>query len=69
MFDALLTKFGVLDLYDEIKTTKRCRKIYDTYLIKLDNTLYRHLAENEIVPEIHLTRWLRCLLTREFSIS
>jgi len=25
--------------------------------------------ENEVIPELHLTRWLRCLLSREFNIE
>jgi hypothetical protein len=24
---------------------------------------------NEVVPELHLTRWLRCLLSREFALE
>jgi TBC1 domain family protein 5 len=35
----------------------------------LDKRLYKHLAKNEVVPELHLTRWLRCVLSREYRIE
>ena len=25
--------------------------------------------ENEVVPELHLTRWLRCMMSREYEIE
>ena len=31
--------------------------------------MYKHLKENEVAPELHLTRWLRCVLSREYSIE
>ena len=31
--------------------------------------MYQHLLENEVVPELHLTRWLRCMLSREFCLE
>lgn len=24
---------------------------------------------NEVAPELHLTRWLRCMMSREFSLE
>ena len=35
----------------------------------VDRQLYEHLAGNDIAPEVHLTRWLRCMLTREFQLD
>lgn len=31
--------------------------------------MYNHLRTNEVIPELHLTRWLRCLLSREYEIQ
>ena len=31
--------------------------------------MHRHLASNEVAPELHLTRWLRCMMSREFSLE
>lgn len=31
--------------------------------------MYKHLAKNEVIPELHLTRWLRCVLSREYRIE
>jgi hypothetical protein len=38
-------------------------------LQRLDNELFQHLEENEILPELFLTRWLRCMLSREFGVN
>ena len=29
----------------------------------------KHLNENEVIPELHLTRWLRCVMSREYCIE
>ena len=44
-------------------------KIYDTYLKTVNKRLHSHLKTNEVIPELHLTRWLRCVLSREFNIE
>lgn len=31
--------------------------------------MHKHLVDNEVVPELHLTRWLRCMLSREFGLE
>lgn len=49
--------------------SKKCTRIYESLLKTLDVKLYKHLIENEVVPELHLTRWLRCVLSREFSVE
>ena len=36
---------------------------------KLEPSLQRHLMENEDAPELHLTRWLRCMMSREFGLE
>ena len=35
----------------------------------MEPNLHKHLTENEVVPELHLTRWLRCMMSREFCIE
>ena len=49
--------------------SKRCARIYDNHLLKLEPNLVKHLNENEVVPELHLTRWLRCVMSREYDIE
>ncbi len=81
VFETMLGKLGIAKIYEESEqegpnldlkpsdTITRCTRISDEYLIQLDNELYRHLAKNEVAPELHLTRWLRCVLSREFSVE
>ena len=35
----------------------------------LEPSLLKHLNDNEVVPELHLTRWLRCVMSREYCIE
>ena len=35
----------------------------------MEPSLHRHLVENEVAPELHLTRWLRCMMSREFCLE
>ena len=49
--------------------SKRCTRIYQDHLKKLEPNLARHLIENEVAPELHLTRWLRCMMSREFCLE
>ena len=49
--------------------SKRCTRIYEEHLKRLEPHLYSHLMANEIAPELHLTRWLRCMMSREFSLE
>jgi hypothetical protein len=59
----------IWSLFEEKKLIERCTVIYDRYLMCVDRQLYEHLAGNDIAPEVHLTRWLRCMLTREFQLD
>jgi hypothetical protein len=47
---------------------KRSNKIFNNYLKEIDSKLYYHIQEMEVQPELILLKWLRCLLSREFSI-
>lgn len=49
--------------------SKRCSRIYEEHLKRLEPHLYSHLMANEVAPELHLTRWLRCMMSREFSLE
>lgn len=49
--------------------SKRCSRIYEDHLKSLEPRLHKHLVDNEVVPELHLTRWLRCVMSREFCIE
>ena len=49
--------------------SKRCSRIYEQHLKQLEPNLLKHLQENEVVPELHLTRWLRCVMSREYCIE
>ena len=49
--------------------SRRCTRIYTNHLKSLEPHLHQHLTENEVVPELHLTRWLRCMLSREFELE
>jgi TBC1 domain family member 5 len=35
----------------------------------LDPAFHAHLVAQDVIPELHLTRWLRCLLSREFAFE
>ena len=48
---------------------KRCTRIYEEHLKNLEPRLHQHLCDNEVVPELHLTRWLRCMMSREFQLE
>jgi TBC1 domain family protein 5 len=47
----------------------RCSRIYHEFLCKQDRVLYEHLMQMQVSPELHLMRWLRCMLSREFEVE
>ena len=47
--------------------SKRCQRIYEE-LKYVERDLHDHLIANEVPPELHLTRWLRCVMSREFDV-
>ena len=47
---------------------KRCTRIYEE-LKYVEQDLHDHLITNEVPPELHLTRWLRCVMSREFDVE
>mmetsp|Transcript_9341 Transcript_9341/g.17928 ORF Transcript_9341/g.17928 Transcript_9341/m.17928 type:complete len:552 (-) Transcript_9341:4331-5986(-) len=48
---------------------KRCHRIHHRYLQAIDRELYDHLENQEVEPQMHLLRWIRCLLSREFHLA
>ena len=47
----------------------RCHRIHHRYLQTVDKELYQHLERIEIEPQMHLLRWIRCVLNREFLLA
>ena len=48
--------------------TNRCQRIYEQIIKSDQPDLYDHLiVENQMSPELQLMRWLKCMLSREFS--
>lgn len=47
----------------------RCSRIYHDFLRSQDRKLYEHLMQMQVSPELHLMRWLRCMLSREFEVE
>lgn len=48
--------------------SKRCLRIYEE-LKYVERDLHQHLIANEVPPELHLTRWLRCVMSREYNVE
>jgi hypothetical protein len=48
---------------------KRSNKIFNNYLKEIDSEFYYHIQDIEVQPEIILLKWLRCLLSREFTVK
>lgn len=48
---------------------KRCHRIHHRYLQAIDRELYDHLEAQSVEPQMHLLRWIRCLLSREFHLA
>lgn len=48
---------------------KRCHRIHHRYLQSIDPELYEYLESQNIEPQMHLLRWIRCLLSREFHLA
>jgi hypothetical protein len=48
---------------------KRCHRIHHRYLKVIDRELYDYLEAQSVEPQMHLLRWIRCLLSREFRLS
>lgn len=48
---------------------KRSNKIFNNYLKEIDSTLYYHIQEIDVQPELIFLKWLRCLLSREFTLQ
>jgi TBC1 domain family member 5 len=48
---------------------KRCHRVHHRLLQALDKQLYTYMESQKIEPQIYLQRWIRCILSREFSLS
>ena len=48
---------------------RRSHKIHHQMLKNFDSELYECLEKHQIEPQMYLQRWLRCMLSREFSLS
>eukprot|EP00347_Sterkiella_histriomuscorum_P003581 403363737 len=46
---------------------KRSNKIFSKYLREIDPELFNHIQEIDLQPELILLKYLRCLLSREFT--
>lgn len=47
---------------------KRCNKLTNTLLCKVDKELSKHLQDQSFQPELAFLCWLRILYSRQFSI-
>ena len=60
-------------LYDEERkksaVIRRWNRIYHNFLKRIDTEIYNHLVNVELDPELQLMRWLRWILSREFSLD
>ena len=54
---------------DASNVLRRCHRIHHRYLQAIDKELYDHLERQSIEPQMHLQRWLRCILSREFKLA
>mmetsp|Transcript_33014 Transcript_33014/g.32720 ORF Transcript_33014/g.32720 Transcript_33014/m.32720 type:complete len:369 (-) Transcript_33014:43-1149(-) len=48
---------------------KRCHLIHHRLLKAIDMELYNHLERQKIEPQMYLQRYLRCMLSREFTFA
>lgn len=48
---------------------KRCHMIHHRLLKSIDPELYNHLERQKIEPQMYLQRYLRCMLSREFTFA
>lgn len=46
---------------------KRCNRMYHQFLKRVDEDLYVHMINVKLDPELQMMRWLRCILSREFT--
>jgi len=46
----------------------RCRQVH-SLLEKVDNTLYKHIHNAEIQPQLYALKWMRLLFSREFHLE
>ncbi|CAG9310889.1 TBC1D5_1 [Blepharisma stoltei] len=78
--DAELTKTGpnTLDesacydrsiLRETPEMVRRSHYIFHRILSATDPTLYTHIQKSKYDPQLFFVRWLRCLLSREFTLS
>ncbi|CAG9321300.1 TBC1D5_4 [Blepharisma stoltei] len=54
---------------DASSVLRRCHRIHHTFLQTIDRELYNHMESCKIEPNIYLQRYLRCMLTREFTLA
>ena len=55
---------------EEISTSiRKCHYIFHRILRNADSELYQHIFRHKLEPQLFLLRWLRCMLSREFSLS
>jgi TBC1 domain family protein 5 len=47
---------------------RRSIKIFNNYLKEIDHDLWKHIQKLDLQPEFILLRWLRCLMSREYSL-
>lgn len=53
---------------DASSVLRRSHRIHHRFLQTVDKQLYDHLEAQKIEPNIYLQRYLRCMLTREFTV-
>lgn len=56
------------DDHDVSSVLKRCHRIHHRYLQAVDAELYNYLESQKIESQMYLQRWLRCVLSREFTL-
>ncbi|CAG9316168.1 TBC1D5_3 [Blepharisma stoltei] len=48
---------------------RRCHYVFHRVLQATDPELYHHILKYKYEPQLFLVRWLRCMLSREFSLN
>ena len=78
MFDSLMTKFGVLYLFDDTESPQTHEKAYlirraNSIIIKklniIDKQICSHILTQKLDYIMVFQRWLKCIFKREFKIK
>lgn len=69
IFEKIMGYNGNMFSNDKQQVINRCKRIFNDILKTRDPTMFAHLNDLDIEPQVYLLRWIRLLFSREFTLE